>query len=98
MSKSNKYQTTKIEPIENVEVNDEGFVVEKATEENQTIKPERGEVPKERKRSQIDQIKRFQKWLNDLQELKMTTKEETEQLKQIAEAMTLRWIGGKLIE
>lgn len=97
MSKSNKYQATKIEPIENVEVNDEGFVVEKATEENQTIKPER-EVTKERKRSQIDQIKRFQKWVNDLQDLKMTTKEETEQLKQIAEAMTLRWIGGKLIE
>lgn len=111
MSKSNKYQSTKIEPIENINVNDEGFVIEglpeeaqkeylkqmeKATEENQTIKPERGS-PKERKRSQIDKIKRFKKWIDELKEENAVTETEGKQLTEIMENMTKRYIGYKML-
>lgn len=110
MSKSNKYQPTKIEPIENINVNEEGFVIEglpeeaqkeylkqmeKATEENQTIKPER-EIKTTRKRSEIDTIKRFQKWIVDLSDSKMITEDEKKSLQYVAERMTTRWLGYKI--
>lgn len=93
----NGNEIARLEPIEEITVNDEGFIY---GEYNGSEQPEEAhmqkvtrETKKERTPNTIYTLKAFKAYLTKLEKQKMVTKEEMDQLTKIHEAMVKRWIG-----